>query len=317
LTLFTALCRLNVKCCNQPRYEHPPKSGKWFFKFDVDTSLQHIGAYTGHGQVVQVILPETASFDPLSHSLASPGKNSMAFFFQPWTLQPPIHLHIAFAAFNALSSTSASPLLPTDPDAFLSACRAAHAALPSASKDMCGPLNEDVMRAFSRTCCGKVNPVSAVAGGIAAQEAIKACSQKFRPMSDPQWLYFDALEAAPRDSGSHCCPQSCRYDGQLAIFGRSLQDVLGRMKVFLVGAGALGCELLKNFALMGVGCGEEGKIVVTDNDHIEKSNLSRQFLFRNHHIGKGKSACAAVSAKAINSSLRSHHPTPIFPTRYP
>lgn len=49
---------------------------------------------------------------------------------------------------------------------------------------------------------------------------------------------------------------------------------------FQVGAGAIGCELLKNWAMMGVGTGDEGKIFVTDMDVIEKSNLNRQFLFR-------------------------------------
>ena len=47
-----------------------------------------------------------------------------------------------------------------------------------------------------------------------------------------------------------------------------------------VGAGAIGCELLKNFAMMGVACGEGGAVYVTDMDVIEKSNLNRQFLFR-------------------------------------
>ena len=52
-----------------------------------------------------------------------------------------------------------------------------------------------------------------------------------------------------------------------------------------MGAGAIGCELLKNFALTGVGCGGDregvrGTVHVTDMDHIERSNLSRQFLFR-------------------------------------
>jgi ubiquitin-activating enzyme E1 len=53
-----------------------------------------------------------------------------------------------------------------------------------------------------------------------------------------------------------------------------------------VGAGALGCEFLKNFAMMGIACGDSGLVTVTDDDVIEKSNLSRQFLFRNWHIGK-------------------------------
>lgn len=47
-----------------------------------------------------------------------------------------------------------------------------------------------------------------------------------------------------------------------------------------VGAGAIGCELLKNFAMVGLGCGPEGSVTVTDMDTIEKSNLNRQFLFR-------------------------------------
>lgn len=47
-----------------------------------------------------------------------------------------------------------------------------------------------------------------------------------------------------------------------------------------VGAGAIGCELLKNFAMVGLGCGPDGCITVTDMDTIEKSNLNRQFLFR-------------------------------------
>ena len=47
-----------------------------------------------------------------------------------------------------------------------------------------------------------------------------------------------------------------------------------------VGAGAIGCEMLKSYAMMGVACGAEGKVFVTDMDSIEKSNLNRQFLFR-------------------------------------
>ena len=51
-----------------------------------------------------------------------------------------------------------------------------------------------------------------------------------------------------------------------------------------VGAGAIGCEILKNFAMMGVGASPEGAVFVTDMDIIEKSNLNRQFLFRPWHI---------------------------------
>lgn len=43
----------------------------------------------------------------------------------------------------------------------------------------------------------------------------------------------------------------------------------------MVGAGALGCEFLKMFALMGMSCGEKGLLTVTDDDTIELSNLTR------------------------------------------
>lgn len=43
----------------------------------------------------------------------------------------------------------------------------------------------------------------------------------------------------------------------------------------MVGAGALGCELLKLYALTGVGTGKTGKVFVTDDDMIENSNLNR------------------------------------------
>jgi molybdopterin/thiamine biosynthesis adenylyltransferase len=58
------------------------------------------------------------------------------------------------------------------------------------------------------------------------------------------------------------------------------------LKFFLVGAGAIGCEMLKNWSMMGVAT-QKGSILVTDMDTIEKSNLNRQFLFRPSDVGVG------------------------------
>jgi len=60
----------------------------------------------------------------------------------------------------------------------------------------------------------------------------------------------------------------------------------------MVGAGALGCEYIKAFALMGLGCSANGKVHCTDNDNIEVSNLNRQFLFRQGNVGHSKSETA-------------------------
>jgi molybdopterin/thiamine biosynthesis adenylyltransferase len=80
----------------------------------------------------------------------------------------------------------------------------------------------------------------------------------------------------------------------------------------MVGAGAIGCELLKNYAMCGVATADakEGKkagsIVLTDPDIIEVSNLNRQFLFREKHLRKPKSQTAAAAAVHMNPELSGH-----------
>lgn len=64
----------------------------------------------------------------------------------------------------------------------------------------------------------------------------------------------------------------------------------------MIGAGAIGCELLKNFAMLGLGSGKLGLITLTDPDVIEVSNLNRQFLFREKHIRKPKAMTAAAAS---------------------
>ena len=98
-------------------------------------------------------------------------------------------------------------------------------------------------------------------------------------------------------------PLNSRYDAQISVFGSKLQKNLEDAKVFMVGSGALGCEFLKNLALMGVSCSKQGKLTITDDDVIEKSNLSRQFLFRDWNIGQAKSTVAASAAGLINPRL--------------
>ena len=120
-----------------------------------------------------------------------------------------------------------------------------------------------------------------------------------------QFFYFDSVESLPTEplEADDLKPLNSRYDTQISVFGSKLQKKMEDAKVFVVGAGALGCEFLKNLALMGVCCSQKGKLTITDDDVIEKSNLTRQFLFRDWNIGQAKSTVAASAAGTINPNL--------------
>ena len=118
-----------------------------------------------------------------------------------------------------------------------------------------------------------------------------------------QWLHYDIFETLPEGDQDRA-PRNSRYDGQAAVYGWAIQDKLNKVNTFMVGAGALGCEFVKAFALMGVGCHEEGSVSVTDNDTIEVSNLNRQFLFRKNNVGHSKSEVACEIATHMNPLLK-------------
>jgi len=64
------------------------------------------------------------------------------------------------------------------------------------------------------------------------------------------------------------------------VFESSLQKSISDSKILVVGAGGIGCELLKNIVLTGF-----RNIEVIDLDTIDVSNLNRQCLFQKQHGG--------------------------------
>nr|POE71843.1 ubiquitin-activating enzyme e1-like [Quercus suber] len=131
-----------------------------------------------------------------------------------------------------------------------------------------------------------------------------------------------------------------RDTGIAQSLGKPLLKRVKDSRVLLVGAGGIGCEVLKNLVCCGFGTSSappsaaavdeqespvkpssphepRPEIVVIDLDTIDLSNLNRQFLFRKHHIKKSKALVAKETASQFNPSanIDSQHGS-IFDARY-
>ncbi len=127
--------------------------------------------------------------------------------------------------------------------------------------------------------------VSSVIGAYASNEAIKILTNKFEPLS--QWFIYSDYNLVPLDN---------------LVLNEVFLNYIKNMSLFMVGCGAIGCEVLKNLAQLGF-CTENGKLIITDPDHIEISNLSRQFLYRNEHVKQSKSKVASEEIKKFNREI--------------
>ncbi|KAI0939237.1 hypothetical protein AcV5_000709 [Taiwanofungus camphoratus] len=255
-----------------------------------DTS--NLSEYKTGGIFTQIKMPKIIEFKSLRESLKAP-----EFFITDFAkFDRPATLH---AGFQALSQFQAQYQRPPRPHNAEDA-----SAVVTLAKKLKSEVDEKVVTELAYQAVGDLSPVVAVIGGFVAQEVLKACSAKFHPMV--QHLYFDSLESLPSilPTEAECQPIGSRYDAQIAVFGKVFQEKISNHRQFLVGSGAIGCEMLKNWSMIGLASGPKGIIHVTDLDTIEKSNLNRQFLFRAKDLGKFKSEVAAAAVADMNPDLK-------------
>ncbi|MQM09407.1 hypothetical protein Taro_042276, partial [Colocasia esculenta] len=271
------------------------------YSFSLEEDTSNFGSYVKGGIATQVKQSKLLKFKPLRDALRDPGDFLLSDFSK---VDHPQVLHLAFQALDKFRQNFGRfPVAGSEQDAQRLIALAA-SINETMGEGRLEDINDKLLRHFSSGSRAILNPMAAMFGGIVGQEVVKACSGKFHPLF--QFFYFDSIESLPTEAleASDLSPRNSRYDAQISVFGYNLQKKLEEAKVFIVGAGALGCEFLKNLALMGVSCSLPGKLTITDDDVIEKSNLSRQFLFRDWNIGQAKSTVAASVAGIINPKVR-------------
>jgi adenylyltransferase/sulfurtransferase len=89
-----------------------------------------------------------------------------------------------------------------------------------------------------------------------------------------------------------------RYSRQIMLFGEEGQEQLKKATIFIAGAGGLGSPISIYLAAAGV-----GKIVLVDNDVVERTNLNRQILHYDQDIGRKKTDSALETLQAINPDI--------------
>ena len=93
--------------------------------------------------------------------------------------------------------------------------------------------------------------------------------------------------------------ERARYARQLLLFGEEGQERLKRSKVFIAGAGGLGCPIALYLAVAGV-----GEIRLVDRDTVEQTNLNRQVLHWERDIGTPKAGSAEAKLREANPDIR-------------
>ena len=274
-------------------------------KYSIEGGVEGYRKYEGFGVVTEVKETKIINFKSLKDRLEETG------ILPDFDFSKFGRGYVLFAAFKALdyfrkkNERFPSPASSEDAEMIIEFTRSL---LPDQANDLLEfKDHEDALKIFSHGSSVVFAPIAAQLGAIVAQEIIKAISHSFSPFD--QWFFFDSFECISSSDikgVEEYQQQKGRYDSSIQLFGNSFQEKIGSLKYLIVGAGSIGFEYLKNFALCGIGAGDEGLITITDDYKlINQSDIFPLLHFQKENlIGQSKSLLATETAKIINPLIK-------------
>ncbi|ETO26862.1 ubiquitin-like modifier-activating enzyme 1 [Reticulomyxa filosa] len=205
------------------------------FTFEIDDTSS-FSEYKGEGLYFQVKKPKRIAFSRLQDQLKTPsflmsdftkdcGQRHIFYqvhnFFFPlcYLIKTKDLSFFALCAFRQKNGRFPHPTSEEDANAVVQKAKEIENAEEGKSS-----LNEKILFGLARCSSAVINPMAAFLGGVVGQEVLKACTGKFSPIH--QILYFDAFEALPSADVplTQYAPLHCRYDDNIAVFGKDLQE---------------------------------------------------------------------------------------------
>eukprot|EP00831_Metopus_contortus_P017449 TRINITY_DN1735_c0_g1_i1.p1 TRINITY_DN1735_c0_g1~~TRINITY_DN1735_c0_g1_i1.p1 ORF type:complete len:737 (-),score=115.62 TRINITY_DN1735_c0_g1_i1:992-3202(-) len=260
--------------------------------------------YTKGGVVENIKMPSEVHFKSLKESIENPlmSKTDELINADLRLFGRSNQLHLGLSAlFEYYEKNKRLPALNNEEDAkeVVEIAKVQNENRKKASQFFVESLEEEVIKNMALFAKAQITSVTSFFGGVAAQEAFKVVG-KYNPIQ--QWLHYDCFESLP-DKAANRKLLGGRYDDIIAIYGQEIQEKIQDLNMLMIGAGALGCEFIKAFSMIGA-CTKKGLLTVTDNDHIELSNLNRQFLFKQKDIGSPKAEVAANVGIKFNPAFK-------------
>lgn len=295
------MTEINYNESNHKVFKIEPKSKNEFY---IGNTLNYT-EYKSGGYIEETVLPKQVNYECFEKKLEEPFTNKIDYVNHK--------KKFIFLVFKSImefyDSKERLPLNYNEKD---------YEEIKSITKNIFDNLNYDNLKSFDKneisfdekiiknicfTCSSEIPCMTSLIGGIICQEIIKTTG-KFTPIN--QFKIFDFLQystAIPDSYKNYSKREKTRYDDLISIFGTKVVEKIRGLNILLAGAGALGCELLKNLALFGI----LNSVLIIDDDSIEISNLNRQILFHEEHKGLSKAKISCDSSKEINNDLNCNY----------